>query len=70
LQHVPYRRGALSIELIGVRGGRAALQVSASTLGEARRGWQRFLRRYGDTGRAYAPRFEGDEGARDSRSGE
>jgi hypothetical protein len=68
LQHVPYRRGELSIELVGVRGGRAALRVSAPTLAEARGGWRRFLRRYGDAGRAYAPRFKGGVGARDLRS--
>lgn len=58
LQHVPYHRGVLSIALTGVRGGRAVLRVSAPTAADARRGWLRFLRRYGDMGRAYAPRFD------------
>jgi hypothetical protein len=31
--------------------------VSAPTIAGARRGWQGFLRRYGDTGRAYVPLF-------------
>lgn len=58
LQHVPYRRGRLSVRLVGARGERAVLAVSAPTIPAARRGWRAFLRRYRDTGRAYLPRFE------------
>lgn len=58
LQHVPYRDGRLAVALVGARGGRAVLRVSAPTVGEARRGWRRFLRRYRDSGRAYVPIFE------------
>lgn len=65
LQHVPYRDGEVTIVLSGVRGSRAALRVSAPTVGEARRGWRSFLRRYRDSGRAYAPIFR----ARDGRHG-
>jgi hypothetical protein len=57
LQHVPYRHGVLSIVLIGARGRRALLEVSAPTLAAASRGWRRFLRRYGDAGRTYLPLF-------------
>ena len=69
LQHVPYRLGDLSIELVGLREGRAALRVSAPTLAGGRCGWRRFLRRYGDTGRAYAPRFDVNGITDESRSG-
>ncbi len=58
LQHVPYRRARLSVRLVGARGGRAVLAVSAPTVSAARRGWRRFLRRYRDNGRAYLTRFE------------
>lgn len=57
LQHVPYRHAHLSVRLVGARGGRAVLAVSAPTISAARRGWQGFLRRYSDTGRAYLPLF-------------
>lgn len=65
LQHVPYRGGGLTVELVGARGHRAVLRVSAETTRAARRGWWRFLRRYGDSGRAYAPIFRGTIGERD-----
>jgi len=58
LQHVPYRDGGLTVALAGARGSRAVLRVSASTVPAARRGWRRFLRRFGDSGRAYVPVFE------------
>lgn len=57
LQHIPYRSGGLTVELVGARGHRAVLRVSADTARAARRGWRRFLRRYGDSGRAYVPVF-------------
>lgn len=57
LQHVPFRRGRLRIDLVGARGSRAVLAVSAPTRAEARDGYRRFLRRYRDDGRAYAARF-------------
>ena len=57
LQHVPYRRG----ESDG-RAGRGARRAGGASSQRAdhsgaRSGWQRFLRRYGDTGRAYVPLF-------------
>jgi hypothetical protein len=58
LQHVPYRDGGLTVALAGARGSRAVLRISASTVPAARRGWRRFLRRFGDSGRAYVPVFE------------
>jgi hypothetical protein len=57
LQHVPYMQGGVAIALVGARGSRAVLRVSASTVPSARRGWRRFLRRYRDSGRAYIPVF-------------
>jgi hypothetical protein len=65
LQHVPYRRGELTVVLTGARGDRAMLRVSAPTARAARRGWHRFLRRYRDSGRAYVPLFKGRNGAPD-----
>lgn len=58
LQHVPYRDTGIRIALVGAQGSRAVLRVTASTVREARRGWHRFLRRYGDSGRAYVPVFD------------
>jgi hypothetical protein len=57
LQHVPYRRGELAITLVGARGDRAVLRVSAPNLPAARRSWRAFLRRYHDRGEAYIARF-------------
>jgi hypothetical protein len=57
LQHVPYRRGALRIEIVGAERGRAVLQVSAPSIAAAREGWRRFLRRYRDRGDAYRVHF-------------
>ncbi|MGN6588489.1 MAG: hypothetical protein ACTHKT_13630 [Solirubrobacterales bacterium] len=57
LQHVPFRHGELRIALVGARGDRAVLRVSASTIRAARHGWHRFLRRYRDAGRGYVPVF-------------
>lgn len=62
LQHIPYRDGQLAIALVGARGDRAVLAVSAPTIGAARRGWRAFLRRYRDSGRAYLTRFEATGG--------
>jgi hypothetical protein len=59
LQHVPYRSGGVSIELVGARWGRALLRVEAPTVGAARRSWRAFLRRFHDPGAAYVVRFEG-----------
>jgi hypothetical protein len=69
LQHVPYRDGEVRIALVGARGSRAVLRVIASTEGAARRGWHRFLRRYGDSGRAYLPVFKAATGSRGTRGG-
>lgn len=65
LQHVPYRSGKLAVELVGARGRRAVLRVSAPTVRAARAGWRRFLRRYRDSGRAYVAIFRGKDGRRD-----
>lgn len=65
LQHVPYRRGNLAINLVGAAGHRAVLRVSASTRAAARRGWRVFLRRFRDRGETYIARFVvRDAGAR------
>jgi hypothetical protein len=64
LQHLPYRHGGLSVELVGVRGPRALLSVSAPTLAAARRGWRAFLRRYRDSGSSYAPVFRASRSRR------
>lgn len=57
LQHVPYMQGGVTIALVGARGSRAVLRISAPTVPVARRGWRRFLRRYRDSGRTYVPVF-------------
>jgi hypothetical protein len=64
LQHVPFRSGALAIDLVGARRSRAVVRVSAPTLARARAGWLDFLRRYRDAGRAYAPVFRATGGGR------
>jgi hypothetical protein len=58
LQHVPYEEAAVSVKLVGVLRGRAVLEVEGPSIGAARRGWRRFLRRFDDDGGAYVPRFE------------
>jgi hypothetical protein len=63
LQHVPYRSGPLTVRLVGARGDRAVLAVSAPTIAAARKGWRRFLRRYGDDGHSYAPVFRASGGS-------
>jgi hypothetical protein len=57
LQHIPYRRAEMAINLVGAEGHRAVLRVSAPTRAAARRGWRAFLRRYHDRGEAYIARF-------------
>jgi hypothetical protein len=64
LQHVPYMQGGVTIALVGARGSRAVLRVSAPTIPSARRGWRRFLRRDRDSGRAYVPVFKAAGNAR------
>jgi hypothetical protein len=66
LQHVPYRLGKLAITLVGARGNRAVLKVTAPSSGAARRGWKAFLRRFEDRGNAYIVQFaaQGDGGTR------
>ncbi len=56
LQHVPWRRGGVSIRLVGAEGGRAILAVSGPTVA-ARRGYRSFLRIFGDDGASYRPRL-------------
>jgi hypothetical protein len=58
LQHVPFHGGGIAVALVGARHGRAVLVVSAPTVASARRGWRRFLRRFGDAGSAYVPIFK------------
>jgi hypothetical protein len=65
LQHVPYRSGELAVELVGARGHRAVLRVSAATVQAARAGWRRFLGRYRDSGRVYIPLFRANRQHRD-----
>lgn len=65
LQHVPYKGEGLTVELVGARGHRAVLRVTASTIREARRGWREFLRRYEDAGGAYIPIFAQPGGSAD-----
>lgn len=65
LQHVPYEQGGLTVTLVGARRGRALLRVSAATPSAARRGWRRFLRRFGDDGHAYTPLFKSTSGGAD-----
>jgi hypothetical protein len=62
LQHIPYRDAHLAVRLVGARGDRAVLGVSAPTISAAQRGWRAFLRRYRDSGRAYLTRFEASGG--------
>ena len=57
LQHVPFHDGQLRIDLVGARGARAVLAVSAPTRRQARRGYRDFLRRFSDDGRAYRFRY-------------
>lgn len=65
LQHVPYRRGGVTIRLTGaLTDGKAVLTVTAVTLHQARVGYRRFLARYHDSGRAYRPRFIASKGRR------
>jgi hypothetical protein len=65
LQHVPYRSGDLAVELVGARGHKAVLRVSAATVQAARAGWRRFLGRYRDSGRVYIPLFRANRQHRD-----
>jgi hypothetical protein len=64
LQHVPWHRGGVSIELIGADGDRAVLAVEGPNLAMARRGWHLFLRRFHDDGRSYVPRISVAKGGR------
>jgi hypothetical protein len=59
IQHVPYTAGPVSVQLVGALNGKAILRVEAPAMTAARRGWRRFLHRFGDPGTAYVPRFEG-----------
>ena len=58
LQHVPYRRAGVAIDLAGARSGWAVLRVTAPSVRAARRGWRAFLRRYRDAGHSYIPLFD------------
>lgn len=65
LQHVPWRHRGVSIDLVGAGGSKAVLAVRAAGVAEARRGYQAFLRRFHDDGRAYLPRFRARGDRRD-----
>lgn len=58
LQHIPYRRGGVAIDLAGADHGRAVVRVTAPTVAVARGAWAAFLQRYADPGTAYRVRFE------------
>lgn len=62
LQHLPYRSGGGSIELVGARKGRAVLRVRAASIADAQRCYRLFLRRFHDDGHAYRPTFRGEAG--------
>lgn len=66
LQHVPFERDGVSIDLVGARGTRAVLRVEASSVAAGRRAWKAFLRRYHDPGDAYAPIFKANRTRRES----
>jgi hypothetical protein len=66
LQHVPFERDGVSIDLVGARGTRAVLRVEASSVAAARRAWKAFLRRYHGPGDAYAPIFKANRTRRES----
>lgn len=57
LQLLPWRRGDLSIALVGGRGRKAILEVRALSIRAGREGYRSFLRAHRDDGRAYHPRF-------------
>lgn len=57
LQHVPYRSGKLTVDLVGARDGEAVLRVIGPSIDAARQGWRAFLRRYRDAGTSYRPVF-------------
>jgi hypothetical protein len=58
LQHLPYRRGGVTVAQVGADQGRAILRVAAPTITAARQGWREFLRRFTDDGAAYEARFQ------------
>jgi hypothetical protein len=64
LQHLPWRRGALTIRLIGASGPKAILAIDAPSLAAARRGYRTFLRAFDDRGLAYRPLFRTRGGRR------
>jgi hypothetical protein len=66
LQHLPFHGRGLSITLTGADQGRAIVRVAAATVPEAERRWRGFLRRLGDRGDSYLPRFQA-RGGRDGR---
>jgi hypothetical protein len=68
LQHLPFHRRGLSITLTGADHARAIVRVVAATVPEAKRRWRGFLRRFGDDGRSYAPRFSARSAHRKKRS--
>jgi hypothetical protein len=62
LQHVPWRWGGVSVELVGAKDGKAVLVIEGPSIAAARREWSRFLHRYRDDGRSYLPRFRAGRG--------
>jgi hypothetical protein len=66
LQHIPFERGGVSIELVGARQGRAVIRIRAATTTASRRAWKAFLARSRDPGDAYAPIFVANRTRRES----
>ncbi|MBS1886005.1 MAG: hypothetical protein JSU06_02355 [Actinobacteria bacterium] len=62
LQHLPFRSGDVSMEMVGARGPKAVIRIEAGTVPAARRAWQLFLERFRDGGEAYLPVFKGAGG--------
>lgn len=67
LQHVPYRRAGVRVELTGAHDGKAILTVTAPSRRLARAGWHRFLARFHDRGSAYELHVKVGDGGRRGR---
>ncbi|MTD47462.1 hypothetical protein GKE82_24990 [Conexibacter sp. W3-3-2] len=67
LQTLPYSGRGVRIELVDVaRDERLVLRVVGTGERQARRGYRRWLRRFGDSGRRYLPLFRWTAGQRSS----
>jgi hypothetical protein len=65
LQHIPFERGGVSIEIVGARQRRAVIRIQAATTSAGRRAWKAFLARYDDPGDAYVPIFKANRTRRE-----